>query len=285
MIKKIRKILLDPVEFLPLLIVYCFFRILPARLASAVGGKLAEWVGPFLPVHKIGQANLENVFPEKSHQQREKILKKAWNNLGRVMGEFPHLMSIARSSVEVVDHCGLNTIQDQDRALVFFSAHMANWEIPHLILTLRQMRISLLSRPPNNWMTRKFFAWVRYSPFVSIILKGNEGSKDLLRLFKEKGNLGILLDQRLSEGEKLPFFGHLAYTPTGPARLTEKFNAVLIPVQVERIRGVNFRITYHPPLKPEKDFLETSLKINQIFEEWILENPSEWLWFHNRWKL
>jgi KDO2-lipid IV(A) lauroyltransferase len=126
---------------------------------------------------------------------------------------------------------------------------------------------------------------VRYDPLVSIILKGGEGSKDLLRLFQEKGNLGILLDQRLSEGEKLPFFGQEAYTPTGPARLAEKFKAIMVPVQVERLKGIRFRITYHKPLKVEKDFLKTSLKINQIFEGWIEERPDQWLWFHNRWKL
>ena len=285
MIKWIKKLLWDPLEFLPLLLVYSFFRVLPVTLASALGGRIAGWIGPCLPVHKIGQENLQRAFPDKNLKEQNSILKRAWENLGRVVAEFPHLKALAHSYVTVVDHCGLSDIQSRKMPIVFFSAHMANWEVPHLVLTLRHMRISLLSRPPNNWITRKFFEYVRYDPLVSIILKGGEGSKGLLRLFQEKGNLGILLDQRLSEGEKLSFFGQGAYTPTGPSRLAEKFNALMIPVQVERLKDVHFRITYHPPLKVDKDFLTTSLKINQIFEGWIKERPDQWLWFHNRWKI
>lgn len=285
MMKWIRKFLWDPLEFLPVFLIYCFFRILPVRLSSAIGGGLARLVGPWLPAHKIGKKNVSQALPRKTPQEQYAILQGAWENLGRVMGEFPHLKKIARSFVEVIDECGISEIQKKEMPVVFFSAHIANWEVPHLVLTLQHIRISLLSRPPNNWLTRKFFEGVRHDPFVSIVLKGAEGSKDLFRVFKEKGNLGILLDQRLSEGEKLPFFGQTAYTPTGPARLAEKFNAIMIPVQVERLKSSYFRITYHAPLKVEKDFLKTSLEINQLFENWITERPDQWLWFHNRWKI
>lgn len=282
--KYLRQLMWDPIEFLPVFFVYSIFKILPVQLASAVGGVLGRWLGPRLPVHKIGQRNIEKAFPEKSPKEREAFLKEAWKNLGRVMGEFPHVKTIARRYVEIVDCCGLEKLQNSQRPIVFFSAHMANWEVPHLVLTLRGVKMNLLSRPPNNWITRKFFEWVRYDPLVSIILKGPEGTKNLLRVFQDKKNLGILLDQRLSEGEKIPFFGDKAYTPTGPARLAEKFDALMIPVQVERMKGPSFRITYHQALEVEKDFLKTSLKINQVFEKWIRKQPGQWLWFHNRWK-
>lgn len=283
--KWMRKFLWDPLEFLPVFLVYGLFKLLPAGLSSDIAGFLGRVVGPFLRAHKIGQENISYAFPDQSLKEREAVLKQSWENLGRVMGEFPHLKKIASSYVEIVDECGLESLQKKKCPLVFFSAHMANWEVPHLVLTLKDMRISLLSRPPNNWLTRTFFNWVRYSPLVSIILKGREGSKNLIRVFQQHQNLGILLDQRLSEGEKLPFFGRDAYTPVVPSRLAEKFGALLIPVQVERLKGVRFRITYHKPLKLEEDFLKTSLKINETFEEWIAQRPDQWLWFHNRWKL
>ena len=285
MIKLLRKIFIDPIEFLPLFVVYGLFRVLPLKWASGLGGALASWGGPLLPAHQVGQKNLKLAFPKWSEVKRETVLKEAWRNLGRVVGEFPHLKKIAKKYVEIQDLCGLDVIESEDCPVVFFSAHMANWEIPHLVLTLRGRKISLLSRPPNNWLTRWFFKKVRYDPAVSIILKGPEGGKDFLRTLQEKRNMGILLDQRLSEGEKLTFFGHPAYTPVGPARLAQKFNALLIPVQVERTQGVEFRITYHKPLKAGKDFLETSQQINDTFERWITARPDQWLWFHNRWKI
>ncbi|UNM06538.1 MAG: lysophospholipid acyltransferase family protein [Holosporaceae bacterium] len=128
------------------------------------------------------------------------------------------------------------------------------------------------------------FKWVRYDPNVSIILKGPEGSKDFLRTLQTGKNMGILLDQRLSEGEKVPFFGRPAYTPVVPARVAYKLGAKMIPVQVERLKGVAFRITYHKPLVLKQDATTSAQMINQLYEKWITEHPDQWLWFHNRWK-
>ncbi len=284
MSKVFRKIFLDPLEFLPLFFVYAFFKILPVRASSFLGGFLARHICPFLPAHRVGVKNIQKAFPKLSLQKREEILRSAWENLGRVVGEFPHLKKIARDHTQVVDRCDLKAGQKEPQAHIFFSAHMANWEIPHLVLTGLGMKIHLLSRPPNNWVTRQFFKWVRYDPKVSIILKGPEGGKDFLRTLQTGENMGILLDQRLSEGEKIPFFGRLAYTPVVPARVAYRLGAHMIPVQVERLKGVSFRITYHKPLVLKKEAVTSAQMINQLYEKWITENPDQWLWFHNRWK-
>ena len=34
----------------------------------------------------------------------------------------------------------------------------------------------------------------------------------------------------------------------------------------------------------EQDTKNITLKINQIIEKMIIENPTQWLWSHNRWK-
>ena len=175
--KSIRKIFIDPIEFLPLFLVYVVFKILPLRLSSYLGGLMARTICPLLPVHKIGEMNLKKAFPNWSSKKRAATLNRAWDNLGRVVGEFPHLKKIAQKYTEVVDLAGLDSLEKEQKSKVFFSAHMANWEIPHLILMDRGMKISLLSRPPNNWLTRLFFMKVRHDPSVSIILKGREGSK------------------------------------------------------------------------------------------------------------
>ena len=278
-----RRILIDPIEFIPLLCVYSIFRMMPVQMASAVAGWCARRVCPLLPAHKIGKDNIKKAFPKMGPAKREEVLKSAWENLGRVVGEFPHLKKIARDHTEVIDQCDLGALKP-DTAYIFFSAHMANWEIPHLVLTGRGMKISLLSRPPNNWLTRRFFRWVRYDPAVSIILKGPEGSKDFLRTLQMGHNMGILLDQRLSEGEKVLFFNRPAYTPVVPARVAYKMGAQMIPVQVVRTGGAQFKIIYHRPLKLKKEAVASARMINALYEDWIQAHPDQWLWFHNRWK-
>ena len=61
-------------------------------------GRLMRLVGPWLPEHKVGRANLAAAFPDKSPQEIETILGGVWENLGRVGAEFAHLdrMTFAR---------------------------------------------------------------------------------------------------------------------------------------------------------------------------------------------
>lgn len=285
MFKVIRTFILDPLEFIPLFVVFILFRLLPVAWASWLAGRMARFLCPLLPVHQVGVQNLKKAFPTWTAQKREGVLKDAWENLGRVVGEFPHVQRIARTRTQVVDHCGLDTIEQHTASRIFFSAHMANWEIPHLVLTVRGMQISLLSRPPNNWVTRLFFQWIRKDPKVKIILKGAEGSKDFLRTLQGGQNMGILLDQRLSEGINIPFFGRPALTPVGPGKFAARFGALMIPVQVVRMPNARFKIIYHKAIKTPGDPEKIARNINTIYETWITEHPDQWLWFHNRWKL
>jgi KDO2-lipid IV(A) lauroyltransferase len=95
-----------------------------------------------------------------------------------------------------------------------------------------------------------------------------------------------MIDQRVSEGEKIDFFGNLALTTTLPAQLSYKFGLDIIPVYIEREDNDNFTIEFQKRIS-SKDFknkLELTLKLNKILEEMIKKNPGQWIWTHNRWK-
>jgi len=68
-----------------------FFRLMPHKLGSAIGGALARVVGPMLAVSKVGLENIAQAFPEKSPRQQRRILRGAWDNLGRTIAELPNL--------------------------------------------------------------------------------------------------------------------------------------------------------------------------------------------------
>ena len=55
------------------------------------GGALMRTIGPWLPEHRTGQANLRAAFPEKSDAEIETILRGVWDNLGRTGAEIAHL--------------------------------------------------------------------------------------------------------------------------------------------------------------------------------------------------
>ena len=95
-----------------------------------------------------------------------------------------------------------------------------------------------------------------------------------------------MIDQRVTEGEKINFFGEPAFTTTLPAQLSIKYNLPIIPVSIKRIDDIKFVVTFHDQIKAT-DFnnkISLSKKLNEVLENMIKENPDQWIWTHNRWK-
>ena len=99
-----------------------------------------------------------------------------------------------------------------------------------------------------------------------------------------------MVDQRVSEGPRTLFFNRSAHTTTIPAQLALKYDCRLVPISLKRKEGPTFEMTIHEPYKIEKtgndeeDTKNITLKINQAIEKMILNNPTQWIWSHNRWK-
>ena len=95
-----------------------------------------------------------------------------------------------------------------------------------------------------------------------------------------------MIDQRVSEGKKIKFFNHEAYTTTIPAQLIKKFGCDVIPVHIERNKRYHFNIKFFEPISfdKKKNIMQVSLELNKILEKMILKNPDQWIWTHNRWK-
>ena len=95
-----------------------------------------------------------------------------------------------------------------------------------------------------------------------------------------------MIDQRVSEGEKVNFFNKPALTTTLPAQLALKYNLSIIPVFIERTKENNFEITFYENINPTefKNKIDLTIKLNSILEQMIQKNPNQWIWTHNRWK-
>ena len=118
------------------------------------------------------------------------------------------------------------------------------------------------------------------------IKKGINGVREVIDYLKKDFSIALMIDQRVSEGEKIDLFGKKAFTTTLPAQLSKKYNLDIIPVYIERLKNNNFLIEFQKPVSP-KNFsnkLEQSKELNKILEKMILKNPGQWIWSHNRWK-
>ena len=95
-----------------------------------------------------------------------------------------------------------------------------------------------------------------------------------------------MIDQRVTEGIKIDFFGNLASTTTIPAQIIKKYQYDLVPIYIERFEKFNFKMYVSQPIEinSEKSQKEISEHLNTILEKMILKNPDQWIWTHNRWK-
>ena len=95
-----------------------------------------------------------------------------------------------------------------------------------------------------------------------------------------------MIDQRVSQGILSDFFNNQALTTTMPAQLVKKFNIAIVPVYIERLKNINFKMTVNQPLYFDKNSTAEIItnKLNRILEKMIMKNPSQWIWTHNRWK-
>src|SRR5580704_9055699 len=67
------------------------FRVIGLQAASRLGGWIGRNIFSLLPPDRIARANLAASFPEKTEAERNAIRRTMWDNLGRVVGEYPHL--------------------------------------------------------------------------------------------------------------------------------------------------------------------------------------------------
>ena len=288
-----RRALTDKIQGAALLAVYNLFRLLPLPVASGFGGWLGRTIGPRLKRNARAVNNLRMVFPEKSEVEIAAISREMWDNLFRVVGEYPHVPEYAngtaRRRIHVTGHDIVRRVRDSGRPSIFFSGHLANWEISPLVAMQEGMHVHLIYRPPNNPIARALLDRIRTATGGTLLPKGTTGARGMIRAMKNNDVVGLMVDQKFNEGISVPFLGLDAMTTPALAELSLKYNAHAVPVRVERIDGCDFRVTVHEPLSFDRNGDHTAnvhaatKQVNDIIGEWIRERPGQWLWVHRRW--
>lgn len=274
---------------------YGLFRLIPRPLSMAACAALARNLGPLLPVsQKIGLKNLRQAIPGKEEDFYKNVLRDCWDNLGRIVGEFPHIQKVLQKpeNFEIINEDLLTEIVDQKRGAIFLAAHLGNWEVAPAPLLFQNIPVSLIARKHSNPIIEWLLSKDRSKQGVTMISRTVQGSRELLRRIKYRENIGALVDQYASDGIFIPFFGRPARTTIALAKLAIKYKIPLVPVQVIRKnKKSQFRIIFNSPIIPRENISETQaatnmmISFNKLLENWIQEYPSQWLWLHNRWKV
>ena len=176
---------------------------------------------------------------------------------------------------------------EQKKPVIFVSGHFANFEIMSMEITKRNIKLATIYRPLNNFFLNPFMEYLRKKNVCRYqIKKGISGVRDAIKFLKKDYSIAMMIDQRVSEGEKINFFNKPALTTTLPAQLSMKLNLKIVPIFIERTKDDKFLIEFLKPIDNEKfqDKIELSKELNKILENMINRNPFQWIWTHNRWK-
>lgn len=266
---------------------FVFLRNMPLDMASAIGGLIAQSIGPFFKAHETARKNLLMVFPQKSDDERNAIRRRMWNNLGRTTAELPHLPG--NQLLGRITLIGAENLPKPGEAALFFSGHIGNWELLPSVPNNRNIPTSLVYRHANNPYVDRMIADIRASRCREMIAKGPRGAFKLAKALKKKTSICMLVDQKMNDGIAVPFFGHDAMTAPAIAQLALHYDLPIIPACAIRKGGAHFEITVFPPIDYTKtgdnthDMLALMTAINALLETWILEHPEQWFWVHKRW--
>ena len=272
--------------------IYIFFfigRILGISLSRKIFSSLFKKIGPIFKSKKVINKNL-NIFSLKVPEiNRKKIISDMWANYGKTFIEYIFLNQLRKnkSRITILGEENLSKIIEQKKPVIFVSGHFANFELMSMEITKRNIKLATIYRPLNNLFLNPFMEFLREKYVCkNQIKKGIKGVRNAIEYLKKGYSIALMIDQRVSEGEKINFFDQDALTTTLPAQLSIKFDLVIMPVFIQREINDNFTIEFHKPIdnKNFKNKIELTKKLNNILEEMIKKNPSQWIWTHNRWK-
>ena len=278
--------------FFQSLVVYIFFligRIMGIKLSRKLFAFIFSFLGPLFRSKRILDTNLE-IFSEKVRGlNKENIISEMWKNYGMTFIEYIYLNNFRKSNshITIYGEENLNGVLNNKKPVIFVSGHFANFELMSMEITKKKIKLATIYRPLNNFFLNPLMEYLRRKYVCkNQIKKGLNGVREAIEYINKDHCIALMVDQRVSEGERINFFNVPAYTTTLPAQLAIKYKLNIIPVFIERIGNNNFEINFYKEINSKnfKNKTELTQELNFVLEKMVQKNPNQWIWTHNRWK-
>ena len=290
-----RKWLIWVLVAVPIYVLLGLHVLIPMRWMSAVMGFLAPLLAPWTKWHQRAKANLQLAMPELTRTEQKRILQAMWVNLGRNIGEYPYIRTMAKGEAKgaKIEFSGGDAMHEMRQYGGFvICGHFANWEMLGIAFAQHQIPVSVIYRPFNNPLANRVLnrrAQIAEHAFP----KGAPSARAIVEAPRKKRILIINADQKLREGKMIAFFGREVPTPVSYIKAALKHNFPIYMARIKRGKGSTCsveieRLDYASIVKanPNKDpIIAIATAINAIFESWVRDCPEQWLWLHRRWQM
>jgi KDO2-lipid IV(A) lauroyltransferase len=287
----------DWIEYVPASLVLKSLGLLPRRWAIKLGLVVAVLVYYFwIRLRKVGLRNLELIFPESTDLERRKLLKRAFKNLGRLLGEFSQFPKLNRDNVsQIVVYDGLENYTQalaQGRGVLILTAHFGAWELSSFAHSLYGYPMHFLVRRLDNPRLDRLIEQYRTLGGNRSIDK-SEAARRVLTALRRGEAVGILMDLNTQphEGVFCDFFGIPACTSPIISHFALRTDAAVVPgfLVWDEEQQIH-RLHFEPPVElvrtgdQQRDLIENTERLNKVIESFIRRHPDQWLWVHKRWQ-
>lgn len=222
-----------------------------------------------------------------------KIVRKNFEEIGKSVAEMVRIFfGRGKGIISKVRFRGLENLEkakDKGKGVIFVTGHCGNWELLGIATSSRINPLSVVARKINNPYLNRLVEKIRSRYGNSVIYKKG-ALKEIIRVLRNNGSVGILMDQAVlpQEGVLVEFLGRPAWTTKMPFLIAKKTGSPILPAFIKN-EGKEKVITIYPEvmllLNNSDSMIEENMRIlNSFIENYIKENPEQWLWMHRRWK-
>jgi len=292
---------LDPVMGFLTLAILRAIRLTDRRRTADFWGAFMRKVGPWLPEHRVGRANLIAAFPDKPAAEIEQILTGVWDNLGRYAVEFAQIERLTNADPSLPDDdivadpatsALFHELRHDGKPALIFASHLANWELPALVAARHGLDTAVLFRPPNIRAVSDAVLKIRAGAMGTLVATGLDAPVKLLRLLEANRHVAMLADQHYVKGVDVTFFGRRCKANPLIAQLARHVECPIHGTRIVRHADdkSRFAIEMTPAIVPARDaqgmidIAGTMQVITTVIEGWVREHPEQWLWLHRRWR-
>jgi len=272
-------------------------RLLPRRVARAVGAAIGAIAFRALGrLRRVGIRNLELAFPEMKAADRESILRSEYRNLGFLLAEFCKMPDYTGATASRFIHYeGLENYlaaRERGKGVLVLTGHLGAWELSSFYHSLMGMPMGMVIRRLDNPLVDAFVNRIRCLHGNRVIHK-DDFARGLIASMRAGETVGILMDTNMTppQGVFVPFFGVLACTASGMARIAAKTGAAVLPgfllwEESEQKYVLHFgeELEVARTGDSEQDAFANTASFTAAMEGYIRQYPEQWLWLHRRWK-
>jgi KDO2-lipid IV(A) lauroyltransferase len=271
--------------------------LLPRRAARGIGAGVGALAYRILPrLRSVGTKNLEIAFPEWSEAQRQEVLRKLYRNLGWELAEFCQMPDYTPENTRsFLRYDGLEryvAARDKGKGVLIVTGHLGAWELSSFYHSLMGHPMSMVIRRLDNAKVDQLVNGIRCLHGNRVLHK-DDFARGLLGAMRHGESVGILMDTNMTppQGVFVPYFGRLACTASGLARVALKTGATVLPgfmlwedAEQKYVLHFGEEIVFDRTGDDEVDTVANTAKCTAAIEAYVRQYPDQWLWVHRRWK-